>query len=432
MRIIGRLMFPVADFAHNKVAGAVVLIAATLIAIAWANSPWEDTYRALLGAEVQIGIAGYGLAKPVYIWVNDGLMAFFFFVVGLEIKREALAGELSSLRKAALPIAGAIGGMAVPALLYISFTAGTAASRGWGIPMATDIAFALGILMLAGPRVPLGLKVFLTALAIVDDIGAIAIIAIFYTDSISIGSLVVGAMLLLISITANRCGVRKAVVYFIIGTGVWLAFLASGVHATLASVLMAMTIPAKTRIDCANLATRVVSLLSVVGQPTRSRRTQLLTATQQQALQKIRQLISDASAPLQELEHTLLPLVTFFVLPVFALANAGVSFGADSVETFGNPICIGVAVGLLIGKPLGIVGSCLIAYKLNLAEMPQGVTWRGLLAVSVLGGIGFTMSLFVSSLAFFDPESQQAARVGILLASTLSAAIGAVLIARLR
>lgn len=421
---------PLEVFSHNKVAGALVLIGATLLALLWANSPWSASYHSILHTPIHLGVADFVIQKSVHVWISDGLMGVFFFVVGLEIKREALAGELSSMRKAALPLAGAVGGMLIPALLYSAFTAGTSASHGWGIPMATDIAFALGVLLLMGPRVPVGLKVFLVGLAIVDDIGAILIIALFYTEKISPMSLLIAASLLGLSIFANRAGVRSAGVYFVIGTGVWLAFLSSGVHATLASVLMALTIPARTRIDGQRLVDSAGGLLSHVDGIGRRPSVSLLSSKQQQALQQLRKLIQDASAPLQELEHNLVPLVTFLVLPLFALANAGVPLDAKTLASLGEPLSLGIIVGLFVGKQLGIVGACFMAIKLRIAEMPREVSWRDLHAVAILGGIGFTMSLFVTGLAFNDPAFQMSARVGILAASTVSALVGGLLLKR--
>ena len=425
---IDRLVRPFQLFAHNKVAGAFVLMAATLAALVWANSPWRDVYTNILSSHARVGIGGFQIDKPILLWVNDGLMAFFFFVVGLEIKREVLAGELSSLRKATLPVAGAIGGMVVPALVYVSIVGTGAGARGWGIPMATDIAFALGVLLLLGPRVPVGLKVFLTALAIVDDIGAIVVIALFYTDTIVLGSLAAGGVLILLSVGANAFGVRNAVVYFVIGTLVWVAFLKSGVHATLASVLMAMTIPARTRVDGTALVQRLEELIASLRHSGLPEGGKLLTREQQHAIHELERSVADASAPLQELEHALLPLVTFVVLPLFALANAGLELSGETLAALGDPVCLGVIAGLFLGKQLGILGFAAAAVRLGLADLPRGVSWRQLHAVAVLGGIGFTMSLFVNGLAFRSPELRETAKAGILVASILSAVVGGLLV----
>ncbi len=427
--IIDRIVRPFEVFAHDKVAGAILLMAATVCALIWANSPWSGFRTELLQTHAQVGIGTFSINKPILLWINDGLMAIFFFVVGLEIKREVLAGELASLRKAALPIAGAIGGMVFPALAYVSLNIGGDGLHGWGVPMATDIAFALGVLLLIGPRVPLALKVFLTALAIVDDLGAIVVIACFYTEHIAIGSLMAGGVCLIVSMISNAIGVRNSIFYFLIGTLVWIAFLKSGVHATLAAVLMAMTIPARTRIDGAPLVKRVGDLLNGLRQSALPRGNRMLTSEQQHALLEMRKTVEDGTAPLQDLEHALLPIVTFLVMPIFALANAGVTFGAGIFGAMANPICLGIIVGLLSGKPLGITGTCWLAVKLGFADLPSGVTWRQLFGVSVLAGIGFTMSLFITGLAFSDLADQETAKIGILVASLLAGVIGVILIA---
>ena len=357
----------------------MLLVGGALIAIFWANSPWSGAYHALLDTPLTVGAGEFILSKPLILWINDALMAVFFFLVGLEIKREVFGGHLRSMRSAALPLAGALGGVLVPAGLYLALNGGGPGQAGWGIPMATDIAFALGVLALVGDRVPVGLKVFLTALAIVDDIAAIMVIAVFYTDGIAVTSLGIGAVFLGLAFAANRAGVRSGLVYFVIGAVVWLAFLKSGVHATLAAVLMAFTIPA------AGL---------------------------------------DEDSPLIRLEHALAPLVAFVVLPVFALANAGVVLGPGMADAVTDPIAVGVVLGLLVGKPLGIFGAAWIAVKLGLASLPERTNWRQLAAVSILGGIGFTMALFVEGLAFTDPAQRSAAKVGVLGASIVTGVLG--------
>lgn len=420
---IERLARPFTIFAQHKAAGAGVLLATALIALVWANSPWGDSYRALLDAKVSVGAGPLELSKPLLLWINDALMAFFFFVVGLEIKREVLAGELSTLRKASLPLAGAIGGMLVPAGLYALLNLGGRGAHGWGIPMATDIAFALGILALLGARVPLGLKVFLTALAIADDLGGIVVIAAFYTERIALPSLGIGGLLLLVSCGANRAGVRSPVAYFLLGSLTWLAFLKSGVHATLASVLMAMTIPARTRIDGELFLRRMQGLLDRFrsSEVTTQR---LLSTEQQNVLHHMDETLGHASAPLQQLEHALMPLVTFVVLPVFALANAGVDLSGGVGTVVRDPVFLGIVIGLFIGKQVGVTGGAWLAVRLGVADLPSGVSWRHVYGAAILSGIGFTMSLFISGLAFMDPELRQAAKLGILVASLASTVVG--------
>jgi NhaA family Na+:H+ antiporter len=370
------------------------------------------------------------LKKPLLHWINDGLMGFFFFVVGLEIKREVLAGHLRSWRLAALPIAGALGGMVVPALVYLGLNPTAEAARGWGVPMATDIAFALGVLAVLGERVPAGLKVFLTALAIVDDIGAIIVIAVFYTEGVALVSLVAGGALFLVAVLLNRAGMQSSVAYFILGTLVWLAFLKSGVHATLAAVLMAFAIPARRRLDGAAFEAQVGVLLRRlrgVGVPTHP---DLLTPEQQDVIEAVALLAEDATAPLQRLEHALVPIVTFVVLPAFALANAGVSVESGILATLLDRVALGVILGLFVGKQAGILGFAWIAVRLRLADLPPGVRWGQVHGVAILGGIGFTMSLFIAALAFPTPAAEDLAKVGILVGSLASAVVGLAVLAR--
>lgn len=419
---------PFQAFARHKLSGAGLLLLATAAALGWANSPWSESYHHLLETEISLEVGGWSLSKHLLHWINDGLMGVFFFVVGLEIKREVLAGELSTPRKAVLPIAGALGGMAVPAALYLALNAGGPGTHGWGIPVATDIAFALGVLALLGDRVPVGLKVFLTALAIVDDIGAILVIAVFYTDQIVLTSLLAGGAVFLSSIVANVSGVRNPVVYFILGMIVWLAFLSSGIHATLAAVLMAFTIPARTRIRGEAFMSRMESLLvhlRATGVPA-SRR--LLGARHLHVLHEMERTLERSTPPLQDLEHVLAPLVTFLVLPVFALANAGVTLGGGLPEALSSPVGLGIVLGLFVGKQAGITAFSWIAVRLGLADLPSGVGWGQLHAVSVLGGIGFTMSLFVSGLAFSEPALADVSKIAILSASSISGAAGWILL----
>jgi len=427
---IDRLLKPIHGFAKEQIAGAILLAIAALIAVIWANSPWRDAYAEILHTHLVIGVGDFAIDKSLHHWINDGLMGIFFFVVGLEIKREILAGELSSARKAALPVAAAIGGMLVPAALYAAVSGGGSAARGWGIPMATDIAFALGVVFLLGSRVPLGLRVLLTALAIVDDIGAIVVIAVFYTDSISLWSLLAGGLGVLVSIAANRAGVRNAVAYFVIGTLVWLAFLKSGVHATLAAVLMAMTIPARTCINGEALLARMQELMDGLRAKGLPEGNQLLTTDQHDTLQSMEHVLEHANAPLQKLEHALVPISTFVVMPVFALANAGVSLSGDVLEAFRDPVCYGVILGLVAGKQIGVLSFAWLAVKVGIADLPKGVSWRQVHAVGVLAGIGFTMSLFVATLAFPGEAMVEVAKVGILSASLIAGIGGSLLLWR--
>jgi NhaA family Na+:H+ antiporter len=350
-------------------------------------------------------------------------MVIFFFVVGLEIKREIQVGELSSFRQAALPVAAALGGMLLPAALYLLVNAGTEGARGWAVPMATDIAFALGVMALAGSRVPLSLKVFLTALAIVDDIGAVLVIALFYTAEIVWLNLALAGLFLGLLIVANIVGARSPILYALLGIGLWAAFLGSGLHATLAGILVALTIPARGKIHSREFLSRARKLLhdfEHTGETDKG----LLTSHQQEALQSLEDAAQEIETPLQRLEHALHPWVTFGIIPLFALANAGVSLGGDLLSIFLERVSLGVILGLLVGKQVGVSLAAWLAVKLKLADLPEDVSWKQIYAVGWLAGIGFTMSLFVSALAFGEARNLEAAKVGILGASLIAGIVG--------
>ncbi len=367
---------------HHEAAGGVLLMLAAAAALVMDNSPLDWLYDALLATPVVVQVGALAIDKPLLLWVNDGLMAVFFFLVGLEIKRELLEGRLSSWSQAALPAFAALGGMVVPALIYVAFNRGDpAALNGWAIPAATDIAFALGVLALLGSRVPVALKVFLLALAILDDLGAIVIIAVFYTADLSLSSLAIAGLSTAALIGLNRTGVRRIAPYVLIGLVMWVCVLKSGVHATLAGVIVALTVP-----------------LRVPASPTAS--------------------------PLLRLEGALHPWVAFLVMPVFAFANAGVALGGLSIADLLAPIPLGIALGLFAGKQVGILGFAWLATKLRLCRLPEGITWVQIYGVSLIAGIGFTMSLFIGTLAFADPEHATAVRLGVLSGSTLSAVAG--------
>jgi NhaA family Na+:H+ antiporter len=351
-------------------------------------------------------------------------MAVFFFVVGLEIKREILTGELASPRKAALPIAAAVGGMIVPAVFYFAFNAGTPEVSGWGVPMATDIAFALGVLALIGKGVPDALRIFLTALAIVDDLGAVLVIAIFYTAEISVTALGVGFSFLAVMAVANVLGVRNPLVYWLLGIGVWLGFLLSGVHATIAGVLGAMTIPANSLIDEKSFVEGGRFLLSEVERKAKPGDEPLHHATKHGAIQALESACENVETPLHRMEDRLHPWVAFFIMPVFALANAGVELGAGFVEALTAQVTLGVIVGLVAGKQIGITLFSWLAVRAGWASLPKGVSWQHIYGAAILGGIGFTMSLFIAGLAFDDRETLEMAKAGILLASLLAGVSG--------
>ncbi|HVG97035.1 MAG TPA: Na+/H+ antiporter NhaA [Chloroflexota bacterium] len=436
---IERLVRPFREFVHLEAAGGVVLLAAAALALVWANSPWAWAYAALWHTPVTVGAGGAVLTQDLHHWINDGLMVLFFFVVGLEIKREVLVGELASPRRAALPAAAALGGMLLPALLFSLLNAGGPGAAGWGVPMATDIAFALGILALLGRRVPLALKVFLTALAVLDDLGAVLVIALFYTPDVVWPALAAAGLVLALLVAANRLGVRTPLVYGGLGVGLWLAVLASGVHATVAGVLLAMTIPASTRIDPAGFLARGRAYLAdfaSAGQDDGAGvdgragpRPGFITEGQQTAVQALEAACEHVQTPLHRLEHALHPWVAFAVMPLFALANAGVALPRDPLATVADPVTLGVLAGLVVGKPLGITAAALLATRTGLAVLPDGVTWRQVTGAAVLGGIGFTMSLFIAALAFADAALLDAAKLGILGAS-LVAGLGGWLLLR--
>ncbi|HEX5726288.1 MAG TPA: Na+/H+ antiporter NhaA [Longimicrobiaceae bacterium] len=427
---IERVLSPFSRFIRLESAGGLVLIACTVLALAWANSPWAETYHRLWETPLGVRAGGWSFEMTLHHWINDGLMAVFFFLVGLEIKREALVGELASPRRAALPAAAALGGMLVPAALYALLNAGGEGTRGWGIPMATDIAFALGVLALIGPRVPLGLKVFLTALAIVDDLGAVVVIAIFYTEDLFWAALGGGMLLLAACVAASRLGARRPVVYVALGLGVWACFLASGVHATVAGVLVAMAIPVRTRIDSQQFLAHGREALDRFDAAGPEGSSVTTNPAQQAALLELENASEAAQSPLQRIEHELQDVVAFGIIPLFALSNAGVTVSGGLVDALSHPVTLGVVLGLVIGKPIGITLFSWAAVRAGVAELPRGITWRLLHSVSWLGGIGFTMSLFIAGLAFADGALGNEAKVGIFSASVLASIAGWILVRR--
>jgi NhaA family Na+:H+ antiporter len=415
---------PFQEFFRAETVAGLVLLAGTAVALLWANSPWAGTYVALLSVKGTVALGTVGLSKPLLLWINDGLMAIFFFVIGLEIKREILVGELSSLREAALPVAGAVGGMLVPALTFAVANAGRETSTGWGIPMATDIAFALGVLALLGRRLPPGLRIFLAALAIVDDLGAVLVIALFYSSGVSLAALAVAAGFFLLLLGANAAGARSPVVFTLLGTGLWAAMLSSGVHATVAGVLVAMTVPARGRLQPAEFAVQLQRLLGVFSRAGEAEQGVLANEERLAAVQAMQVACERVETPLQRFEHALSPWVSYGIMPLFALANAGVSLSRDAAGFLLGPLGLGVALGLLVGKPLGIAGFSLLAVRLRLASLPAGVTPALLVGVAFLGGIGFTMSLFITSMAFSEAAYLATAKLAVLVASTAAGATG--------
>ncbi|MDQ3051384.1 MAG: Na+/H+ antiporter NhaA [Bacteroidota bacterium] len=419
---------PIQRFISNSATSGIILFSAAIVAMIISNSPWSEAFHHFWETEFGFGFNGGYLTKSLHHWINDGLMAVFFFVVGLELKREIIAGELNEIRKAILPVAGAIGGMVVPALIYLAFNNSGDAADGWGIPMATDIAFALGVVYLLGDKVPLALKIFLTALAIADDIGAVLVIAFFYTSSIDLTSLISGGIFLVILVVANLIGVRNTLFYAIVGIGgLWLAFLLSGVHATIAAVLAAFTIPANVKISEAGFIANIENLIAKFKKADPNN-VPTVTPEQHDILQEIRDISREALTPLQRLEHTFHPLVAFIIMPIFALSNAGIVLPDNLVEVLMSPVTIGVFLGLIVGKVVGVAGMVFWFTRMKWAQLPPGVNNRHILGASFLAGVGFTMSLFISGLAFENEVLMLQAKFGILLASLLASIIGFLLL----
>ena len=418
---IHALTAPVRRFLRVEAASGAVLLLASAVALVLANSPAADAVHHFWETHLVVGVGDFTLDRPLHFWVNDGLMAVFFFVVGLEIKRELIAGELRSVRRAALPVVAAAGGMLLPAGVYLVFNHSGAAGRGWGVPMATDIAFVVGVLAAFGKRVPPGLKVFLLSLAIADDLGAVVVIAAAYTDHLNAGMLLAAGGGLGLCVLLNRLGVRAVGVYVLVGVGVWVAMVRSEVHPTIAGVLLGLLTPHRPWLGKPTLR---LALEDVAGSLERQPEDGEMTPADVAVL---RYAAREAVAPLQRLEDRLHPWVGFVVMPVFALANAGV---AVDFAAFTHPVCLAVAAGLLVGKPLGIVALAWLAVRLRWTVLPAGVTGRMLLAAGFLGGIGFTMSLFIAELAFKgEPALLADAKAGILAGSLLAAVIGAGLLA---
>jgi NhaA family Na+:H+ antiporter len=405
---------PLRNFLRTESAGGVVLVVAALVALVWANSPWKASYEELWHTRLAISLGDRSLDLDLREWVNDGLMAIFFFVVGLEIKREVVEGELRGARRAALPAVAALGGMVVPALIYAAINAGGEGARGWGIPMATDIAVAVGVLTLLGSRVPASLKLFLLALAIVDDIGAIAVIAILYSENLDTDSLLIAAGLLGVLVLMRVAGIQATLLPLAVGVALWLALEESGVHATIAGVLLALLAPTRPKLQRELVDVSVLTDLSSA-----------------RAARETAALARSSVSVVEWLEHVLHPWSSFVIVPVFALANAGVAISRDAIsDAASSRIALGVLLGLVVGKLAGIAAFTWLAAKLRVGLLPAGATWRGIVGVAALAGIGFTVSIFVTNLAFDDPALRNEALIAILAAAVVSSAIGAVILSR--
>lgn len=415
------------SFVRTEAASGLVLLAAAFAALVAANSPWAGAYHDIWTTTVMVGPKAHVLSLTVHQWINDALMAVFFLLVGLEIKREFLVGELATLRQAALPLVSAVGGMLVPAAIYL-LLAGEGAARGWAIPTATDIAFALGVLALVAPNAPSGLKVFLAALAIVDDMGAVVVIAVFYTSAIVWPYLAASVGVLCLLLMLNRLGVRRLAPYLTLGALLWACVHASGIHATIAGVLLAFTIPTRTRINAKEFSERARALLDEFDRTETGDLRVITSKGQQEALQALEAASEAVVAPLLRLEHGLHHFTAWVVMPLFAFANAGVSVIGHG--EFALPTVIAVGSGLAIGKPLGITGAAYLAWRAGFVSLPAGVTWRLVHGAAWIAGIGFTMSLFIAGLAFEGTPPFDAAKVGILAGSLVAAAVGATILRR--
>lgn len=425
-RALNRILTPFEEFIQHQTTGGILLLSAALLALLIANSPLSTAYHHLLHAVIAFQIGNWTLSLSLHQWINDGLMTLFFFLVGLEIKRELLVGELSDLRQAIMPAIAALGGMLTPAIIFILTVPGAMASQGWGIPMATDIAFAVSALVILGRRIPTSLITFLVALAIVDDLGAVLVIALFYTQHLELIPLASAGGLLLLLIVFNLGGIRHPLPYFLVGILMWLSMLESGIHATIAGVLLALTIPSRPKYHPENFANGINNMIERFRRQSRGDGNILANQHQFSILQAIEQQTQNAATPLQRLEHGLHHPVGLLVMPLFALANAGIPLNANELHlAFNSPILLGVTAGLVVGKLIGVVLFTWLASRLGIGHLPKGTDFRHIVGIGLLAGIGFTMSIFITELAFSG--HQQAitfAKAGILLASLIAGLSG--------
>jgi len=421
-----RILTPFDEFLHRQTTSGLLLMGMAVLALILANGPFAEVYDDLLHTYFSIGFGNWTLKMSVHHWINDGLMVIFFFVVGLELKREFLVGELANPRNAALPVAAAIGGMVVPALFYTALNPSGDAAAGWGIPMATDIAFSIGVMALLGARVPKALVTFLVALAIVDDLGAVMVIAVFYTESIAMLPLSMAVFLFAVLLVLNRSGVRNAIPYFVVAVLLWYSLLLSGVHATLAGVIGAMTVPAFPKYNPNRFSAHVRALMDRFDASHEEGENVMTNIALRSEIQALRNGVIGVEAPLQRLEHFWHMPVAFVVIPVFALANAGISIEVAAIgETLSNPVLVGVTLGLILGKFIGITGASWLAIRLGVAVLPSGTRFTQIAGASLLAGIGFTMSIFIAQLAFEgQDELLLMAKTGILAASLLAGVTG--------
>ncbi len=424
--VADQIFKPTQRFFRKEAASSILLIAATIIALMWTNSRIGETYHSFWHTEVSFAFGHFHISKTLIHWINDGLMSLFFFTVGLEIKREILVGELASPKKALLPVIAALGGMIVPGLIYVTINAGTPTKSGWGVPVATDIAFALGAVAVFGRKLPVGLRIFLAAFAIADDLGAVVIIAIFYTKEIVWSYLMISLLLIVGLAIANFLWIRQTLIYAILGLGVWFFVLGSGVHPTIAGVIVSLFVPARGRYDTDNFLQNVKNITEKFECEEQScGYSILLNQDHLHAVQAMELACHDVETPLQRLMHALHPWVAFLILPFFALGNTGLTFhNIVFSELFSSPVIIGIIFGLVFGKPIGIMLFSYVSVKTGIASLPQDVRWSHIFGGAMLGGIGFTMSLFLADLSFSGAQTLNYARIAILTGSILSAAIG--------
>ncbi len=425
-RTFDRILTPFEEFVHRQTTSGLLLMATAILALVLANSALAGFYQHLVHMPIAISIGEWRLEKTLHHWVNDGLMALFFFVVGLELKREILVGELAVPRQAVLPIVAAVGGMVVPVLIYLAFNPSGDGARGWGIPMATDIAFAIGALVLLAGRVPKSLITFLVALAIVDDLGAVLVIALFYTDQIVMEALLAGGAIFLALVVCNLAGIRQPLPYFLLGALLWFALLKSGVHATLAGVLTAFAIPARPKYDPGRFSEHVRELMVRFDASHQPGRSIMTNDALRAVVQTLANGIHKVETPLQRLEHGLHMPVAFLVIPIFAFINAGIPMEfAGLGETLSHPVTLGVMLGLVLGKFLGIAGASWLALRIGIGQLPAQTHFSQIVGVALLAGIGFTMAIFIAELGFAaQPEYLLMAKTGILFASLLAGISG--------
>jgi Na+:H+ antiporter, NhaA family len=421
--LIARIVqLPVQQFIHTQGVSSAFLLAAAVIALVWANSPWSASYDHIWHIEVRLS----GLQLPAHAWINDFMMALFFFLVGMEVKQEIVHGELADMRRAALPVFAGLGGMIVPAVIFALLNHGKLGAHGWGVPMATDIAFSLGVLAMV-KGVPAELKVFLLSLAIADDIGAIAVIAFFYTGSLHLDQLFIGALLLTVILLCRRLGVDRQIIYAVLGFAFWLAILRSGLHATIAGVILGMLVPVRARVPLDTFG----ELSTVTLQEFRKAYASGDTALANRHLGAMEYLIANSESPADRITRKLHDWIAFLVLPLFALANAGVTFSLSAWQSLlHSSVAWGVLLGLFAGKPVGVFSACWLAVKLKIAQLPESVRWNHIVGVGALSGIGFTVSLFIAALAFNDSTLLDAAKTAILCASLLAGVLGYLLLSR--